>query len=43
MVLLLVVLPTLAPQLNVVQWLVFPPVEWLLGQFGALTAAVAGG
>jgi Zn-dependent protease len=43
MVLLLVVLPWLSPSLNVVSWLVVPPVEWLIGQYMGLAAAFAGG
>lgn len=43
MILLLVVLPWLSPSLNVVSWLVVPPVEWLTGQYMAIAAAVAGG
>lgn len=41
MVLLLVVLPSIAPSLNVVQWLVQPPVEWLTGHYLNLAEAVA--
>ena len=43
MVLLLVVLPWLSPSLNVVSWLVVPPVEWVIGKYMALAAAFAGG
>jgi len=43
MIVLLVVLPWLSPSLNVVSWLVVPPVEWLTGQYMAIAAAVAGG
>ena len=43
MILLLVVLPWLSPSLNVVSWLVVPPVEWLIGQYMGLAAAFAGG
>lgn len=43
MILLLVVLPWLSPSLNVVSWLVVPPVEWLTGQYMAIAAAFAGG
>lgn len=43
MILLLVVLPWLSPSLNVVSWLVVPPVEWLTGQYMSIAAAFAGG
>lgn len=43
MILLLVVLPWLSPSLNVVSWLVVPPVEWLTSQYMAIAAAFAGG
>lgn len=43
MILLLVVLPWLSPRLNVVSWLVVPPVEWVIGRYMALAAAFAGG
>jgi Zn-dependent protease len=43
MILLLVVLPWLSPRLNVVSWLVVPPVEWVIGQYMAIAAAFAGG
>jgi Zn-dependent protease len=43
MILLLVVLPWLSPSLNVVSWLVVPPVEWLIGQYMGLAAAFTGG
>ncbi len=43
MILLLVVLPWLSPRLNVVSWLVAPPVEWVIGRYMALAAALAGG
>ena len=43
MILLLVVLPWLSPSLNVVSWLVVPPVEWVIGRYMALAAAFAGG
>ncbi len=42
MLVLLVVLPSLAPHLNVVERLVVPPVEWLSGQYLALAERVAG-
>lgn len=40
--LILLVIPWLFPGANVVQRLVFPPVEWLLGHYYALAKAVAG-
>lgn len=43
MILLLVVLPWLSPSLNVVSWLVVPPVDWLTGKYMSIAAAVAGG
>lgn len=43
MILLLVVLPWLSPSLNVVSWLVVPPVEWVIGKYMALAAVFAGG
>lgn len=42
MILLLVVLPWIAPSLNVIGWLVLPPVEWLTGHYMELAKAVAG-
>jgi Zn-dependent protease len=32
-ILLIVVLPMLSPRLNIVQWIVVPPVRWILGLF----------
>ena len=42
MILLLVVLPWLAPSLNVVSWLVVPPVEWLSDHYLKIAQAIAG-
>lgn len=42
MILLLVVLPWIAPSLNVVSWLVVPPVEWLSDHYLKIAQAVAG-
>ena len=42
MILLLVVLPWIAPSLNVVSWLVLPPVEWLTDHYLKIAQAVAG-
>ncbi|MBK6802560.1 site-2 protease family protein [Novosphingobium sp.] len=42
MILLLVVVPLAFPSLNVVRWLVGPPVEWLTGRYMELAAAIAG-
>lgn len=42
MILLIVVLPWISPKLNIVGWLVLPPVQWLSGLFLSITAAVAG-
>jgi Zn-dependent protease len=42
MILLLVVLPWIAPSLNVVGWLVLPPVQWLSEHYLAIAAAIAG-
>ena len=39
---LLVVLPSLAPDLNLVERVVVPPVEWLSGRYLALAAHIAG-
>jgi Zn-dependent protease len=41
MIILLIVLPSLAPQLSIVERFVLPPVEWALGQYSALVIAVA--
>ena len=41
-ILLLIVLPSLVPQLNIIQRFVLPPVEWATGQYLALARAVAG-
>lgn len=43
MILLLVVLPYLAPSLNVVSWLVGPPVDWLTDHYLDLARAIAQG
>ena len=40
--LLIVVLPALAPQLDIVRGLVFPPVDWATGHYLALARVVAG-
>jgi Zn-dependent protease len=42
MILLLVVLPWIAPQYNVVGWLIVPPVDWLSGHYLSIVAAIAG-
>lgn len=42
MILLLVVLPWIAPSLNVVSWLVLPPVDWLSDHYLKIAQAVAG-
>lgn len=42
MILLLVVLPWIAPSLNVVGWLVLPPVQWLSEYYLSIAAAIAG-
>lgn len=42
MILLLVVLPWIAPSLNIVGWLVVPPVEWLSDHYLKIAQAVAG-
>ena len=39
---LLVLLPSLAPDLNLVERVVVPPVEWLSGRYLALAAHIAG-
>ena len=39
---LLVVLPTISPRLDVVGRLVWPPVQWLIGEYLDLAAWVAG-
>jgi len=41
-IVLLLVVPMLAPGLNVIENVVVPPVQWLLGHYGALTQAIAG-
>lgn len=41
MILLLVVLPWLAPSLNIVSWLVQPPVEWLSNHYLRIAQTVA--
>lgn len=43
MILLLVVLPWISPSLNVVGWLVLPPVEWMTAQYMQVVTAIAGG
>ena len=43
MILLLVVVPLAFPSLNVVRWLVGPPVDWLTGLYMSLASAIAGG
>ncbi|MFM5952841.1 MAG: site-2 protease family protein [Novosphingobium sp.] len=42
MILLLVVLPLMMPSLSVLNWLVGPPVEWLVGHYLGLASAIAG-
>jgi Zn-dependent protease len=42
MILLLVVLPYLSPRLNIVAWLIGPPVQWLNAQYMGLVLAIAG-
>jgi Zn-dependent protease len=42
MLILLVVLPTISPSLNVVTWLVWPPVSWLTEHYFNLAAIVGG-
>lgn len=42
MILLLVVVPMVLPSLNVVSWLVGPPVQWLSGHYMALAGLIAG-
>lgn len=42
MIVLLVVLPMISPSLNVLSWLVGPPVNWLTGQYVGLATAIAG-
>ncbi len=41
-ILLLIVLPSLVPQFNIIQRFVLPPVEWATGAYLALAGAVAG-
>ncbi len=41
MILLLIVLPWLAPGLNIIEHFVLPPVTWLTGHYGTLVDAVA--
>lgn len=43
MILLLVVLPYLVPSLNIVSWLILPPVRWLSEHYMALAGLIAGG
>lgn len=42
MILLLVVVPWVFPSLNIIGWLVLPPVEWLNGHYMAIVQAIAG-
>ena len=42
MILLLVVLPWIAPSLNIISWLVVPPVQWLSAHYLALAGLIAG-
>jgi Zn-dependent protease len=42
MILLIVVLPWISPSLNIVGWLVIPPVQWLSEHYLSIAAAVAG-
>ncbi|MBN8501757.1 MAG: site-2 protease family protein [Sphingomonadales bacterium] len=42
MILLLVVLPWIAPSLSIVSWLIVPPVQWLSEHYFNIAAAVAG-
>jgi Zn-dependent protease len=42
MILLLVVLPWLAPSYNVVSWLIVPPVRWLSEHYMTIAAVIAG-
>jgi Zn-dependent protease len=42
MILLIVVLPWISPSLNVVGWLVVPPVQWLSEHYLGVAAAIAG-
>jgi Zn-dependent protease len=42
MILLLVVLPYLVPSLNIVSWLIVPPVQWVNGQYMQIVLAIAG-
>jgi Zn-dependent protease len=39
---LLVILPMVAPQYNVLRWLIGPPAEWLTGHYLGIAQAVAG-
>ncbi len=43
MILLIVVLPWISPSLNLIGWLVLPPVQWLSEHYIAVAKAVAGG
>ncbi len=43
MILLLVVLPLISPSLNIVGWLIGPPVRWLTGNYLGLAGMLAGG
>lgn len=43
MILLLVVVPYLVPSLNIVSWLILPPVRWLSEHYMALAGLIAGG
>ncbi len=42
MILLIVVLPYLVPSLNIISWLIGPPVQWLNSQYMGLALAIAG-
>ncbi|HQV04813.1 MULTISPECIES: site-2 protease family protein [unclassified Novosphingobium] len=42
MILLLVVVPYLVPSLNIVSWLILPPVQWLSEHYMALAGLIAG-
>jgi Zn-dependent protease len=43
MILLLVIIPLAIPSLNVVNWLIRPPVMWLTGQYMNLAGLIGGG
>jgi Zn-dependent protease len=42
-ILLIVVVPYVAPSLNIVSWLIVPPVQWVSGHYMALAELIAGG